>query len=311
MGTLEYDDLSLEKIKNFLNKSAERRQRQFPSDQPLEQTLINMGLIKPIDHSYKPTLAGAIIFYKNQPQDIDELSRYIVRCVKYAGKSASSDIVDQLDIFGTLDQQVDDSMKFILRNIRRKARIVGSKREEIFEYPQLAIREVLVNAIIHRDYSNTGTYVQIVIFDDRIEVSNPGTLPPGITVENLKISQFSRNGVIAKIMRDLDYMEEFGRGIDLIYSQMNSIGLVEPLFKNSSNSFKVTLLGEEYTKLNERQLRFWHILQEKNHLTASIAHEQFPNLSRPTINGDLRTMLEMGLIKQKGSSSSTYYEPEY
>ena len=309
--SISLEDLSSEKIKDFLDKSAKRRQRPFPSDQPGEVILQNLGLAVLSDAKIYPTLAGGIIFSKSIPQDFEPLSRYVVRAVRYSGKSASSQIVDQQDVFGTLDQQVDDSMKFVLRNIKTKAKIVGTKREETYEFPQLALREVLVNALIHRDYSNTGTYVQIVIFQDRIEISNPGTLPPGVTVENLKISQFSRNGVIAKIMRDMDYMEEFGRGIDLIYSEMSKNGLVEPLFKNSSNSFKVTLLGDDYNKLNERQLKFWHILQDKNHLTASIAHEYFQNLSRQTINADLKAMVDMGLIRQKGSSSSTYYEPEY
>lgn len=304
-------DLSQEKIKEFLEKSAKRRQRQFSNNQPLESLLQNLGLANSKNGIIYPTLAGGIIFSRIQPQDYEPLSRYVVRCVRYSGKSASSKILDQQDIYGTLDQQVDDSLKFVLRNIKTKAKIVGAKREETFEFPELGLREVIVNALIHRDYSNTGTYVQIVIFQDRIEISNPGTLPPGVTVENLKISQFSRNGVIAKIMRDMDYMEEFGRGIDLIYSQMSLSGLVAPLFKNSSNSFKVTLLGDDYNNLNERQLKFWHILQDKNHLTASIAHEYFPHLSRQTINADLKDMVDIGLIGQKGSSSSTYYEPEY
>lgn len=202
-------------------------------------------------------------------------------------------------------------MKFVLRNIHSSAKIVGTKREESYEYPQLALREAIVNALIHRDYSNVGTYVQIAIYQDRIEISNPGTLPPGVTVENLMLSQFSRNAVIARVMRDLDYMEEFGRGINLIYTQMAAAGLVEPLFQNSANSFKVTLLGSVYKGLIERQLKFWHLLQSKRHLTASIAHECFSDLSRPTINADLRKMLDIGLIRQKGMSSSTYYEPEF
>jgi ATP-dependent DNA helicase RecG len=170
---------------------------------------------------------------------------------------------------------------------------------------------MIVNALIHRDYSNKGTYVQITVFSDRIEISNPGTLPPGLTVENLKVSQFSRNGTISRIMRDMDYMEEYGRGIDLIYSEMSNWELLDPLFKNSSNSFKVTILGKNYLSLNERQIKFWHVLQNKNHLTASIAHQFFPDISRPTINNDLKTMINLGLIKMKGSSSNSYYEPEY
>lgn len=308
---VDINSLSDTKIRTFLDKSAKRRKREYPKNQSLEKTMQNLGLVVGLAKRYYPTLAGYIIFASGVPQDIEPLSRYVVRCVSYAGKSSASKILDQADIIGPLDQQVEESLKFVLKNIRTKARIVGSKREEYSEYPELALREIIVNALIHRDYSNTGTYVQMAIFKDRVEVSNPGTLPPGITVENIKESQFSRNAVIARVMRDMDYMEEYGRGIDLIYSQMDKWGLVEPLFKNVANTFKVTLLGDDYLDLNERQLKFWHVLQDKNHLTAAIAHKYFPRVSRGTINIDLKGMVKMGLIRMKGSSSSSYYEPEY
>ncbi len=309
--TVDIKSLSETKIKNFLDKSAKRRKREYPKDQPLEKTMQNLGLVTSMAEDVYPTLAGYIIFASGVPQDIEPLSRYVVRCVSYTGKSSASKILDKADIVGPLDQQIEESLVFVLKNIRTKAKIVRSKREEYPEYPELALREVIVNALVHRDYSNTGTYVQIAIFRNRIEISNPGTLPPGITVENLKESQFSRNAVIARVMRDMDYMEEYGRGIDLIYSQMNKWGLVEPLFKNVANTFRVTLLGDDYLELNERQLKFWHVLQDKNQLTATIAHKYFPRVSRGTINIDLRGMVKMGLIRMRGSSSNSYYEPEY
>jgi len=256
-------------------------------------------------------LAGCLIFSKDAPQRINTLSRYVIRCVRYAGTSPSSPIIDQQDIFGTLDQQIDESHKFILRNIAFKANIVGTKRVERYEYPEDAIREVLANALIHRDYIVTGTYVQVNIFVDRIEISNPGTLPPGVTVENLKESQFSRNEVIANLMRGLDYMEEFGRGIDLVYARMLEWNLVEPLFKNRSNMFRVTLLGGRFKNLNERQVRIWNYLQDNNQITASQTHELFTTISRATVNIDLKKMVEMELINVKGYSNNTYYEPKY
>lgn len=309
---MDITDLSRSKLSTFLIKSEERTHRQFSNEQSFENILHNLGLLSANNEGRLcPTMAGALIFSADQPQKYELLSRYIVRCVHYNGKSSTDEIMDTMDIYGTLDQQVDESMRFILRNIANKAKIVDTKRIETPVFPNLALREAVVNALIHRDYSNVGTYVQIAIFRDRIEISNPGTLPPGVTVENLMMSQFSRNGTIARIMRDLDYMEEFGRGIDLIYAQMQKYNLPEPLFKNSANSFKVTLLGEYYNKLNERQLKFWHILQDKQNLTVSIAHKCYPYLSRATINIDLKNMVGMGLIRQKGMSTSTYYEPTY
>lgn len=174
-----------------------------------------------------------------------------------------------------------------------------------------AIREIVANALIHRDYMISGTYVNISIFSDRIEISNPGNLPPGVTIDNLKDSQFSRNEVIARIMRDLNYMEEYGRGIDLVYSRMREWRLVEPLFKNKSNMFKVTLLGKNYSQLNERQVKIWHYLLDNTRITAHLALSLFDGVSRATINNDLKAMVASGLVESRGASSSTYYETKY
>lgn len=304
------NELDNKKIEEFLNSSAKRKSRSF-REAYNSTTLKNIGILLEYEGDSFPTIAGLLIFSKIKPQEYDDLSRYIVRCVRYAGSSASTPIIDTLDIDGTLDNQVDEVLKFIKRNIKTEARIIGSKRIETYEFPELALREVVVNALVHRDYSNKGTYVQIAIYSNRIEVSNPGTLPPGVTIENLKNAQFSRNNVIAQVMRDMDYMEEFGRGIDLIYSQMSEWNLPEPLFKNVSNVFKVTLLDESFRELNTRQVQIWNYLQDKNQITATIAHSLFPEISRQTINNDLKKMQDIDLIEIKGSANNTYYVPRY
>lgn len=305
------DLLSRDKIEQYLEKSAQRTGRKFPSDRPFEKVLKNLGIVINYEGKQYPTIGGFLTFAKEPPQAFEQFSRYIVRCVRYAGGTTSTPIIDQKDVDGTLDFQVDEVNKFILKNISVGAKIVGTRRVEDFEYPPDAIREIVANAIIHRDYMITGTYTQVVVFADRIEVSNPGTLPPGITIDNLKESQFSRNEVIANLMRGLDYMEEFGRGIDLVYARMAEYHLVEPLFKNRSNTFKVTLLGPRFEKLNERQVKIWDYLQEFNQINISTATKLFPKISRATINNDLKGLVIIGLITSKGASSNTYYEPKY
>ena len=306
-----FNSLSVEKIKRYLDKSAKRTARLFPESLPLEKVLKNIGVLTNLKGREVPTLAGCLIFAKEFPQRLESLSRDFIQCVRFADTSPSSPVIDQQYIFGTLDQQIDETQRFILRNIALKADIVGTKRIEKYEYPEDALREILANALIHRDYKVTGTYIHVNIFVDRIEISNPGTLPPGVTIENLKDSQFSRNEIVANILRGLDYMEEFGRGIDLIYAKMIDWGLVEPLFKNRSNMFRVTLLGKKFRELNERQIKIWHYLQDNNQITASIAHELFPTVSRATINTDLKKMVKLEFINVKGQSNNTYYEPKY
>lgn len=112
---------------------------------------------------------------------------------------------------GPADQQVDDAEKFVLKNISKAAWIEPGKiqRQEKWEYPVDAIREAITNAVVHRDYQSTPK-VQIRIFDDRIEVWNPGTLPEGWTVETLKQEHESKpfNPLLARMFFLIKYIEE-------------------------------------------------------------------------------------------------------
>ena len=108
---------------------------------------------------------------------------------------------------------------------------MGTKRVERYEYPEKAIREIVANAVIHRDYKITETYTQVNVFEDRIEIFNRGCLPQGVTVENIRDAQVSRNETIAARLKELDYLEEYGRGIDIVFNEMTKWNLLSPIFK--------------------------------------------------------------------------------
>lgn len=303
--------LNMEKIEEFLKKSAIKANRTTVNNNPTEEVMKNLGIVDKSESKTIPTVAGYLIFSKDDPQKLRNFSRYLIRCVSYSGDSVASPIIDKQDISGTLDQQIDRMQKFILRNIKLKAEISGTKRIENYEYPEDAIRELIANAVIHRDYMITETYTQINVFSNRIEISNPGNLPPGVTIDNIKDSQFSRNEIIAEVLKDMDYLEEYGRGIDIVFSRMSEMALLSPIFKNMSNSFKVILLGEKFKDLNDRQVSIWNIIQEKENITSKVIREIFPEVSRATIVNDFGKLVEIGLIEQKGSTNTTYYETKY
>ncbi|MEI6296540.1 MAG: ATP-binding protein [bacterium] len=308
---LNESDLSETKIKEFLSKSAKRAQRETESSGGYQEVLQNIGITKACNNTIHPTFAGYIIFSKQQPQQVLRFERYIIRCVRYKGSGVHSDIIDSIDIAGTLDEQIDGMQAFILRNIKRSAEIVGTKRVNKYEYPEKAIREIIANAVIHRDYRITETYTQVNIFEDRIEVSNPGNLPLGVTVDNIRDSQVSRNKIIAARLKDLDYLEEYGRGINIVFTEMGNWGLLPPLFKNSSNSFKVILPGERLSKLNNRQLQIWEYLTENNRITRKEAETLLEGVPQQTSSLDLRNMRDMGLIEQQGESKKTFYQAKF
>lgn len=305
---LTINDLSGEKIKYFLNKSAEKTQRSFDDAGDYIKTLENIGIVGKVNGKIHPTLAGYLIFAKQKPQKLLAFERYIIRCVRYQGSGVHTDIIDSADIGGTLDEQMDSMQNFILRNIRKSATIVGTKRVEKYEYPEKATRELVANAVIHRDYRITETYTQVNIFEDRIEIFNPGNLPHNITIENIRDSQMSRNKIMAHRLKDLDYLEEYGRGIDIVFSEMSKWKLLPPIFKNTSNSFKVILPGEKLSGLNERQLKIWSYLVEKGQITRKEA-EELLGASQQMVSRDLKDMKDINLIKQSGESKGVFYEP--
>ncbi len=303
------EDLSIIKIENFLKKSAKKVGRIFDS---VDDVLLkNIGVARECGGVLRPTIAGYLIFANQNPQNTLQFERYKIRCVRFKGSGVASDIIDKADIVGTLDEQIDVMESFVLRNIKNSAEIVGTKRVERYEYPEKAVREILANAVIHRDYRITETYTQVNIFDDRIEVFNPGNLPPGVTVENIKDAQESRNRIIAARLNEMDYLEEYGRGIDIVFTLMSAWGLLPPIFKNSSNSFKVVLPGERLSKLNDRQIKIWQYLMDNNRLNRKDVEKILPDTPVETIKYDLRKMKDMGLIGQRGESINTYYEAAF
>jgi ATP-dependent DNA helicase RecG len=305
------EDLSKGKILELLYKSGERINRKTEQKDINFKLLQNLGIADVFNNLEFPTVAGFLIFSKNRPQEKQGFSRYIIRCVKYKGSSVTSDIIDKTEIDGTLDYQIDNMHKFILRNIRSAAKIVGTKRVERYEYSEKAIREIVANAVIHRDYKITETYTQVNVFEDRIEVFNPGCLPPGVTIENIKDAQVSRNEIIAARLKELDYLEEYGRGINIVFDEMRKWNLLSPIFKNSTNSFKVVLMGEKLSKLNDRQVKIWEYLIENKRMTAKDCQDILLDTPRQTINYDLSKMKKMGLLHSVGKSVGTYYEADF
>lgn len=305
------EDISKEKIFNLLIETGKRTKRNISLEDINLKLMKNLGIVNEFEEKIAPTIAGFLIFAKDTPQDKRVFSRYLIRCVRYNGSNQATDIIDSRDIGGALDEQIDETQKFILRNIKKSSRIEGTKRVDQYEYPPKAIREIVANAVIHRDYKITETYTQVNIFEDRIEVFNPGCLPPGVTVDNIKDAQVSRNEIIAARLKDLDYLEEYGRGIDIVFNKMRDRDLLDPIFKNSSNSFKVILMGKKLSNLNERQIKIWNYLVDKEKIDINICRDILPEVSRRTLNRDLEAMSDKGLIDKKGRSQNIYYTPAY
>ncbi|MBU0569136.1 hypothetical protein KJ693_11275, partial [bacterium] len=124
-----------------------------------------------------------------------------------------------------------------------------------YEYPMGVFREAITNAVVHRDYFLADSKaIYVAIFDDRIEVTSPGLLPIGVEIENLGKQQRTRNPLIARILFEMDYFDEWGQGINKMRHLMKDAKLPEPVFEEIGDEFKVTLFGPGEDFLRERKI---------------------------------------------------------
>ena len=117
--------------------------------------------------------------------------------------------------------------------MRRGMRITGFTREETTEYPLSVVREAIVNAVAHRDYSIRGEGIRVLMFSDHLEVYSPGRLPGHVTLDNMVTERFSRNEAIVQVLSDLGFVERLGYGIDRMLAAMAEAGLAAPVFEET------------------------------------------------------------------------------
>lgn len=144
-------------------------------------------------------------------------------------------------------------MKFAMVYIAKSGRIEVLQRIDTYKVPLAAVRESLVNAVVHRDYSISGSDIKFAIFDDRIEITSPGALPKALDVDDILSGRSEiRNRVIARFFKEINFIEQWGTGIGKILQACRETGLRDPEFRESGLFFKVTLyknnrLENEYT----------------------------------------------------------------
>jgi ATP-dependent DNA helicase RecG len=182
------------------------------------------------------TNAGALFFRIN---DEDVLFRHTgVVCALYKGIDKAS-ILDAKELNRDIVSNVDDAMIFLKKHLRMSYKIETLRRENILEIPEDALREAVVNAVCHRDYFEKGARVMVEVYDDRIDIVNPGGVCKGITHENFGTVSITRNSVVASMLYRAGYIEQMGTGITRMKNAAKKANVAEPQFE-LSGFFKVT-----------------------------------------------------------------------
>ena len=205
-------ELIMDKAVSELNIEAFKQEYQDKTGEALDtQTLRKLELVKNMNETEYST--NALVLFSD-----DELRRSLfpfakVECARFKGTS-SEEFIDQKSILTNITTQAEEAYNFVLRHINKGAVVEGVYTVSRWEYPIKAIREVIRNAIVHRDYSLTGKDVKVAIYDDMVEVTSPGLLPPSIDYAAMESRQSdARNKIIAPVFKRMGIIDQWGNGL--------------------------------------------------------------------------------------------------
>lgn len=305
------DDLDPARIESY------RQLLAWPPATDVRELLLDRGCVARTPEGLRPTLAGLLLFGRHPQRWVRSAQ---ITGVRYAGPAMSDDFI-RVDIQGVLPDQIRQAEAFVSTNMRRGVRIRGLEREEAPEYPISVVREAIVNAVAHRDYSIRGDNIRVFMFSDRLEVYSPGRLPGHITLENIVDERYSRNEAIVQVLADMGFIERLGYGIDRMIRVCKEEGLPPPAFEETSAGFKVTIYSRAETlvgagpppdlyahlQLNPRQEKALAFLQKHRRITNRDYQALCPEASPETLRRDLADMVNKGLLLKIGQKRATFY----
>lgn len=264
------------------------------------------------DEAHKRTLGllDADGYYTNAALLLSDQCEHIIRCAVYEG-TGKSKFKTRKEFSGSILKQLDDTFSFLSLNNNLRSTFDGLRRIDYADYPEEALREALLNAVVHRDYDYSGSII-INIYDDRMEFISLGGLVKGLTLEDIKggVSQ-PRNTVIANVFYRLELIESYGTGIQRMLESYAGSGF-EPEFAPAPASFIVMLPNRNAEKNQaddldlSREEKVLRLLTERGSISRKDV-EQFLGCSSFPANQVLKLLLEQGRIVKTGAARGTKY----
>ena len=272
---------------------------------PSQNLLLNERvLIKSIRNKINVTNAGILAFGLNPQATIDECG-FI--CSRFKGDQGR-DIIETQEIDGPLSEQITKAMYFLERHLDRNYKMMGSRLKAKTLIPELALREAVVNAVIHRKYQIPARS-KIAIYDNRVEIFSPGGLPGLITIENLGDgSSHLRNPLLAQFARRMGLAEKLGSGVRAMFDSCAKSGILPPVFSEDGDYVKVIFLMKRQMKTAaglDQMIR--DLLGEQDTIRVREILER-TSASRNTITNVLNKLAKEKLIKRHGEGPGVYYK---
>lgn len=256
---------------------------------------------------------GAVLLFGKDPQALFTSSQI------HMGRFKDDiTIIDDKILKGNLFEQLEGTTQLFRTYLQVRYEFEGKSREdeplsamqrqEIWDYPLKALREAVINALIHRDYFQAGQEIQIRVYDERVVITNPGTLPDGMTVEELKTEghrSMPRNSLLAQVFYYGELLEKWGTGTSRMISLCRAQGILEPEFSAKPDSFSVTFSKDIYATerlvalgLSERQVKA--VLYAKEHgAITNKAYREIAAVTDRTALRDLNNLLDRHIFKKQ------------
>jgi ATP-dependent DNA helicase RecG len=314
------DDLDWEKATNYAKSLG------AGTVTNVEDTLLRRGCISETLGRARPTNAGLLLFGKEPGRFVRSAE---IMAARFNGDGMSDSFLKE-DIAGVLPDQLRRAEGFLQDHLRKELSLGAQMaRGESYEVPLEAARELVVNAIAHRDYSIDGDCIHVNLYRDRLEVTSPGGLPGPMTVDNMTSERFSRNPVIVQVLSDLRFIERLGYGVDRVIGLMNNHQLRAPVFEDTGASFRAILynmrqssadassatrpavayLAElEGAPINPRQeaaLTFLH--NGHTRITNKDLQSLYPDIHAETIRRDLADLVSRSILRKLGEKRGSFY----
>jgi predicted HTH transcriptional regulator len=253
------------------------------------------------DHQRRkvPTVGGMILFGKDRGRRFPDAW---IQAGRFRGTDKSR-IVDRAEIHALPVRAIEETIAFVHKHTLHGAEIGPVRREERWNLPAVAVREAIINAVAHTDYAQRGAPLRVSIFDDRLEVENPGLLPFGLTVEDLPrgVSKL-RNRVIGRVFHALGLIEQWGSGIQRMTTACREAGLPAPVFEELATRFRVTIHTERVDRpqLNDTDQSILESLADgEGRSTREIA--EVIGLTTRSTRTRLARLVDLGLVREIGT----------
>lgn len=303
------EDVDTQAVANFVRLARLERQFPLPETTPVTDLLAHLHLLS----GDQPTSAGLLLFGRD-PQRYFPAAE--VRCMHFHGTQIQRPVPFYRIFKGILFEQVDMAVDFVLSKLDRS---VGTRAESTqapvrYEIPPDVIREAIVNAIAHRDYTSAGA-VQVSVFSDRVEVWNPGTLPPPLTPETLRHphGSIARNPRICEALFLARYIEKYGTGTLMMIRESLDHDLPEPDFVMRGGEFTTTIWRDWLTpemlagyNLNERQLKAIRHTKTTGRIN-NAQYREITGVSDSTALRELRRLTAIGVFEKVGDTGQSAY----